>query len=352
MTETAPTGARPQAAETAAKAPAPPLPTRITDYLTSATARPKAFLSGLAAAGIERLEREDEEQVLAVLVEQPALTRRLAELVHTAAKARHSRKLQKVADAIVRVGGRAARCLAQRAFALGGEELIELQPMTMALAEKVSCAGSAGAIEGLEPFDLFKLWIWHALARGLGLDDAVEAAQKISDGRRTKGAAGQEPDKEVVIELLFAPPTRPSQLPKLLALTAPALSLAQERAAEIDRLQARCALLERRLADAVAKWEALQQHASEQAAALASAERRIEELDRNLLDERAAHGHRQRNARGGFTKFLAKEIGPRLENALEAVTAKPPYLDVTEDRLRFISSLIEAQIRKLQETTE
>lgn len=351
MTETGQTDASATAAchpsEASAGAPTPPPPTRITDYLNSSTVRPKVFLAGLAAAGIERLERDDEERALTVILERPALTRRLTELVHAAARSRSNRKLQKVADAVVRVGGRVARRVAQRAFALEGEELVELRPMTIALAQKVGSAGSARALEGLEPFDLFKLWIWHALARGLGLDDAVEAARTLSGGQ-TAGR-DQTPDKEMVVELLFAPTARPSQLPKLLALTTPALSLAEERAAELDRLQARCITLERNFADAMAKWEALRQLAGEQATALAGAERRIEQLSRDVLDERAAHGHRLRNARGGFIKFLTRDISPRLENALAALVDTPPHLDVTEDRLRFVSSLIGAQARELQD---
>src|SRR5690349_16649526 len=107
------------------------------------------------------------------------LTRRLVELVHAAAKSRRNRKLQKVTDAIVRIGGQAARRFAQRTYGLAGENLVELRSMTMALAEQVGGAKSTSSPCSPEPFDLFKLWIWHAIARGLGLDDAVEAARKI-----------------------------------------------------------------------------------------------------------------------------------------------------------------------------
>lgn len=348
MTEAKPIGTAPDAEDPSKDVATEPLPTRVSEYLALSKVRPKAFLTGLAAAKIDRFERDDEEQALAMLLDRPELTRRLAELVHTAAKSRRSRTLQKVTDATVRIGGWVARRLAQRAFGLEGEDLTELRSMTMALAENVARAQSASEYKGLEPFSLFKLWIWHALARGLSLDDAVEAARKIGNGGRTN-RSNLQPEKETVVELLFSPSSPQSKLSRHLALTAPAMALAQERAAELDRLQANCTSLERRLTDCGSKWEASQHRATELTAALDAAEHRVRQLERDVLDERASHGHRLRNARGNFIGFLEGEICIRLENAMEAISTKPPHLDIAQDRLKAIGLLVNSQIEKLKE---
>ena len=223
--------------------------------------------------------------------------------------------------------------------------------MTLALAEKVDGAKTARAPERTQQFDLFKLWIWYALARGLSLDAAVEAAQKLTTTLRTENPK-IEPDKETVVELLFAPSNTMSKLAKYLAVTTPAVELAKERADELDRLQARCRMLEQSLADATAKWQDLQRRADEQVAALDAAKQRIEELDRGVLDERASHAHRMRNARGRFIKFMERDIGPRLANAIEAIVGQPPYLDVADDRLKSINLLIDAEVKKLRDDAE
>jgi hypothetical protein len=316
-------------------------------FLATSTGRPKPFLAALARAKVTTFETDDRERAAELLRQRPETARRLLELVHACACERDSRKLSKAARLVLTFANPVTRRLLRDRLGFEEDADRSIGEATCALADRIG--GLTGKDDRAAAFDLFRLWVWYAIsARGLGLDEAIDAARRLVRGAKTASdTAG--PAKEAVVELLFAPTAKLSNLPKLLALTGPALAEAQERAAELTQLQDQKSLLERRLGETEAARLTVVQERDELREALAAAEKRIRLLQADLDDEKAATRRLLHEERGRFAKLLDQEVRIWLEDAAAALGLSPPYVDVAVDRVARVQKIISDTVARLNE---